>query len=220
MEEHVVVGAVRQAEVLGVDDGKASPVSHVVDVENSTGVLVTAVTAVVRRHDERHEPHHPVVDEEGDVVAEGRASLTLHSEGSLQCRPREECETHEVVVMAVHAVTLVAPLLHKDVIHTAGRFVALGWHSLTPLTPVLHAQLLLHNTEFLPSARVLDALVPHVQRRHRHNAVSKSRESDAKLLAHVRQAPRLREGGDLRGDDDDVEALLGRRHILHLDRDG
>eukprot|EP00960_Hanusia_phi_P053905 762494-Hanusia_phi.AAC.4 len=54
VEELVVVGAVRQPQVMGIYHGKVAAVSHVVDVEHGAGRLVAAVPPVVRRQDQRH----------------------------------------------------------------------------------------------------------------------------------------------------------------------
>mmetsp|Transcript_967 Transcript_967/g.2100 ORF Transcript_967/g.2100 Transcript_967/m.2100 type:complete len:509 (+) Transcript_967:142-1668(+) len=188
--EHIEVRPVRQSEVMGVARREPAPVAHVVDVEDCTRVLVAAEAAVVGCHDQRDKADHPIVADEDHVIAKERLLAffdwpvrigvrAVDAEGSLQSRPAEESEAHQVVVVPVHAPPLVATLLHEHVIDTTCRLALDGWDSLAPLPPVLRAQLLLAHPEFLPRACVLRPLVARVQRRHSHNAMSETRQRTA-----------------------------------------
>mmetsp|Transcript_32830 Transcript_32830/g.87090 ORF Transcript_32830/g.87090 Transcript_32830/m.87090 type:complete len:503 (+) Transcript_32830:757-2265(+) len=174
-----------------------APVAHVVDVEDGARVGVAAVAAVVRRHNERHEPHHPVVYQEHHVVPDGSPVLAGDAERCLQRRPRQQRETHEVVVVAVHAVALEAAVLHEDVVHPACRPLSLCRGGFAPAAPKLSPVPLSEELELALLAGVGGALIAEVEGRNSHDLMPKSGERNPKLVAHVGQTSRLGERRNL-----------------------
>mmetsp|Transcript_42662 Transcript_42662/g.106777 ORF Transcript_42662/g.106777 Transcript_42662/m.106777 type:complete len:265 (-) Transcript_42662:456-1250(-) len=217
MKELLKKVAVGESKVLRVAHPKVSAIAHVVDVEDGASVLVASVAAIVRSHDQRHEAHHPVVDQEDALIAK-HAAVAVDAEGCLESRPGEHGEPHQVVIVPIHAMPLVAPILHKHVVHPESLPPRLRRRRrrLPPLPPVLDAVLLARHPKLLDATRVLRPLIPPVEGGHRHDAVPHPGERDPELVADVGEAPRLGEGGDLGRDNDNVHALSHRQDVRVL----
>mmetsp|Transcript_32659 Transcript_32659/g.76272 ORF Transcript_32659/g.76272 Transcript_32659/m.76272 type:complete len:407 (-) Transcript_32659:455-1675(-) len=190
VEELVKEVAVGETKVLRIAHAEVAAVPHVVDVKDGARVHVAAVSPVVRDHDQRHQADHPIVDEEDTIISKD-AAVAVDAEGGLEGRPREHGEAHKVIVVSVHAMPLIATVLHKHVVHAKRLAPRLGRRGrrLAPLPPVLDAVLLPGNPKLLHASSVLAAVIAPVQRSNSHHPVAHAGERHSQLVAHVRQAP-------------------------------